>query len=90
MATNDDDDVCNASPNETFEEVVAARLSRRGFLGGGLAVAATASVGGIAGLLKSVPASAEPAAGPLLGFQGIPVSSADAVRGARGIHRAAC
>jgi secreted PhoX family phosphatase len=78
MATKEDEEVCNPSSNPTFEEVVAARLSRRGFLGGGAALAATASLGGVGGLLTSVPASAEPR-DPSLGFQGIPVSSADTV-----------
>ena len=36
MSNFDDDSVSNDSDNETFEEVVAARLSRRGFLGGRL------------------------------------------------------
>ncbi|MBC8134012.1 MAG: DUF839 domain-containing protein, partial [Deltaproteobacteria bacterium] len=66
----------NASDNQTMEEVVSTRVSRRGILGGGLAVGA---LGGIGALLKSVPAQAKGAKGPLLGFQSVPVSSADAV-----------
>ncbi len=79
MSCIDDNIVSNNSTNETFEEVVAARLSRRGFLGGGLATVAAASLGGVGSLLSAVPAGAKPPNGTLLGFQGIPVSSADAV-----------
>jgi uncharacterized protein len=72
----DDDGVSNASGNETFEQVVAARMSRRSFLGGGLA--ATAALGGIGSLLKAAPALAH-GNKPLLDFTGIGVSSADTV-----------
>jgi secreted PhoX family phosphatase len=75
----DDDIVSNNSSNRTFQEVVEARVSRRGFLGGGLAAAATLTLGGVSALLKAVPASANTNGGPLLGFQGIPVSDADTV-----------
>ena len=78
MAKIDDDEVSNSSGNQTFQEVVEARLSRRGFLGGGLAAAATISLGGLDALLQSVPAEAQ-SKGPLLGFQAIPVSTADTV-----------
>jgi secreted PhoX family phosphatase len=70
--------VSNASRNETFEEVVAARLSRRRFLGGGLAAAA-ASLGGLGALLDAVPAAAKSRGRSMLGFEGIAVSTADAV-----------
>jgi uncharacterized protein len=80
---NNDDDVCNKSNNKTFQEVVDARISRRGFLGSGLATAAALSVGGVSALLKAVPASAQDRGrrfrGPLLGFQGIDVSVEDTV-----------
>ena len=79
----DGDIVSNKSNNRTFQEVVDARVSRRGFLGSGLATAAALSFGGIDALLRAVPASAQQRGrgprGPLVGFQGIPVSSADAV-----------
>jgi hypothetical protein len=79
----DDDNVRNNSNNRTFQEVVEARVSRRGFLGSGLATAAALSFGGIDALLRAVPASAQQRGrgprGPLVGFQGIPVSDADAV-----------
>jgi uncharacterized protein len=79
MRNIDDDDVCNKSNNQTFQEVVDARMSRRGFLGSGLAAAATLSLGSIESLLRAVPASASTIAGPLVRFQGIPVSDADTV-----------
>jgi secreted PhoX family phosphatase len=54
-------------------------MSRRGFLGSGLAAAAALSLGGVSALLKAVPASANTIAGPLVRFQGIPMSDADTV-----------
>src|SRR5687768_2885709 len=78
MPLKDDDCISNESTNETFRDVIEARLSRRGFLGGGLATAAAASLGGVGSLLNAVPASAQSDEG-LLGFQGIPVSTADTV-----------
>ena len=44
--------------NETFEEVLAARLSRRQVVGGGAAAAALASIGGVSSLLTALPAQA--------------------------------
>ena len=79
MRNSDDDKGSNNSNNQTFQEVVDARMSRRGFLGSGLATAAALSLGGVSALLKAVPASANPIAGPLVRFQGIPVSNADTV-----------
>jgi secreted PhoX family phosphatase len=83
VKNRDDDNGCNTSKNPTFQEVVEARVTRRGFLGGGLATAATLSLGGIEALLRAVPASAQGRTssrrGPLVGFQGIPVSDADTV-----------
>jgi secreted PhoX family phosphatase len=82
---HEDDDVCNVSSNETFQEVLERRHSRRSVLGGGLAVAATvttvgAAGGGVATLLDARPAEArKPARGPLLGFTGIATSTADQV-----------
>ena len=40
MTNNDDDNVSNTSGNQSFQEVIEARVSRRGFLGSGLAAAA--------------------------------------------------
>jgi uncharacterized protein len=82
MANVDDDFVSNDSDNETFAHVVTARLSRRSVVGGGLAATVVAGAGGIGSLLNAVPAQARDKPGNgknLLGFEGIPVSSADAV-----------
>jgi uncharacterized protein len=79
MANTDDDIISNESNNATLEEVAQKRLSRRGVLGGGLAVAAAASLGGVGTLLAGVPTAEARGRKPLLGFQGIPVSSADEV-----------
>lgn len=85
MANNDDDNESNNSGNQTFQEVVEARLSRRGFLGSGLAAAAAFSLSGVNALLRAVPAEAQ-SKGPLLGFQGITVSTADTGRSTPRIH----
>lgn len=74
----DDDPVSNSSTNPHFSDIIEERLSRRRFLGGSLSLSAAASIGGIGSLLSAVPASAAEGE-QLLGFQGIPVSSADAV-----------
>lgn len=81
MSIIDDDNISNSSSNETFEEVINKRMSRRDFLGGSLAAATVASFGGMGALLNSVPAIAKPGhhGKSLLGFEGIPVSTADAV-----------
>jgi secreted PhoX family phosphatase len=81
MPNGSHDTICNTSSNKPFQEVVDARVTRRGFLGGGIAAAATATVGGVGALLDVVPVSAKSHKhrDPLLGFQGIPVSSEDAV-----------
>ncbi len=60
MAKIDDDDIGrNTSDNETFEQVVEARLSRRGFLGGTIGTVAAASLSSVGALLQAVPASAK-------------------------------
>ena len=51
--------ICNTSDNDTFNQIVQNRLSRRGFLNGSLSSIAAASLGGVGALLKAVPASAE-------------------------------
>jgi secreted PhoX family phosphatase len=71
--------ICNDSDNDTFEQVVAARLSRRNFLSGTLSTAAVASLGGVGALLSAVPTAAKKPEGLLLGFTGIDVSSDDTV-----------
>ncbi len=80
MANIDDDGVSNPSANETFEEVIAKRVSRRSFLGSTAAVAAFASLGGVGTLLSAVPTAANShRRHELLGFTAIPVSTADAI-----------
>lgn len=86
MSLSDDEMVSNESRNPTLQDVVSARLSRRGLIVGAAAVA------GVGSLLSAIPgqASADDAADrdgddgggrrrPLLGFQSIPPSSADTV-----------
>jgi uncharacterized protein len=82
MSGIDDGVINNASSNETFEEVLSARLTRRQVVGTGTAAAAVASLGGVGSLLAAVPAEAHGNGRPrppLLGFQGIPTSTLDAV-----------
>lgn len=79
MADMEDEGISNVSKNETFEEVVAARLSRRSFLGATFAAAAVASLGDISSLVHAVPAATARSHRPLLGFTGIPVSALDTV-----------
>jgi uncharacterized protein len=72
-----DDSVSNTSSNPAFRDVAEARLSRRGVLSAGAALAAASGIGT---LLTAVPARAATGGSrPLLGFQGIPTSSADDV-----------
>jgi hypothetical protein len=75
----DDDIESNVSGNQSFEQVVASRLSRRDLLGGSVAAAVASSLGGVSSLLQAVPAEARHNSGPLLGFTSVPVSSADEV-----------
>ena len=79
MKNIDDDNGCNTSGNKTFQDVLDARVSRRGLISGGLAAAAFFSLGGVDAVLRAVPATAHGLDQPLLGFQGIPVSDADTV-----------
>lgn len=79
MSGIDDGKISNDSQNPTFDKVIAQRLSRRSFLGGTLAAAAAAGLGNIGNLLAAVPAKGSVVSNSLLGFQGIPVSTADAV-----------
>jgi secreted PhoX family phosphatase len=78
MSNHDDDSISNPSNNETFQEVLAARVSRRSFIGGGLAAASAISMGGISSLLQAMPARGGHGK-TLLGFKSVPVSSADTV-----------
>jgi secreted PhoX family phosphatase len=80
MPNINDNEICNNSNNETFENVVQTRVSRRGFLGSGLA--AVAATTGVAALMQSVPGlEGAPGKGKggasLLGFEGIEPSADD-------------
>lgn len=94
MSIIDDEGLNNPSSNEHFQDIVKTRLSRRGFLAGGLVTVAVASLGGIEALVRAVPAGAqerENAAETEVGgegrrgrnlqfrFESVPVSSADEV-----------
>lgn len=74
MSQVDDDIISNPTTNPHFSEVLDAAIARRTVLVGGVALAATA-------FLPTVAQGAERVSGqaPLLGFTGIPVSSADTV-----------
>ncbi|MDK2743908.1 MAG: DUF839 domain-containing protein [Nitrospira sp. BO4] len=79
MNNLDDDKGCNTSGNESSQEVLEARMSRRNLLKNGIATAALLSLGGVDALLRAVPTSAQSHGSTLLGFQSIPVSDADTV-----------
>jgi uncharacterized protein len=83
MSSIDDGVINNDSSNETFEEVLATRMSRRQVVGGSAATAAVASLGGVGSLLSAVPAEAHGGKPrpprQLLGFEGIPTSTADEI-----------
>lgn len=72
-----DEPPSNVSSNPTFQEIVEARIDRRGFVIGGLAAAVTGLYG--ASLLRTSPAAAQEAASGLLGFEPVAVSEADTV-----------
>jgi secreted PhoX family phosphatase len=73
-----DEEGCNTSGNEHFQDVINARMSRRDLLGKGFAAAAFLSLGGLDALFRAVP-QAKAASNTLLGFKGIPISTADTV-----------
>jgi secreted PhoX family phosphatase len=68
MTNNDDDNGSNNSG--TFQEVIEARVSRRAFLGSGLAAAAAFSLSGVHSLLKAAGRGA--VEGTALGLSGHP------------------
>ncbi len=69
----------NPSDNPELADILAARLTRRGVLGGGLGAAAIGFLGGTAGRADAAaaPATGRPAR-PAFSFTAIPTSSADA------------
>jgi len=75
----DDDQISNNSDNVTLQEVVAARLSRRALIGGAAGAVALTGINALVGAVPARAAAASTKRAPLLGFQGIPVSSADTV-----------
>jgi uncharacterized protein len=81
MSIIDDDLVSNTSGNPSLGEVLEGRLSRRTLIGGSVAAAVVFS--GVGSLVDAVPAQAGHAQRrkprPLVGFSGVPVSSADTV-----------
>lgn len=66
----------------TFAQVLQARLTRRQVLQGGLAAATAGLTGSLLGCAGATPASGGGASAsvPALGFQAVPVSSADALQ----------
>ena len=74
-----DEPRCNLSANETFHDVLETRLKRRDVLVGGLATAVGALFACTALNTVARVASAQAASGGLVGFQPVPVSSADTV-----------
>jgi uncharacterized protein len=101
MGIIEDESVSNPSANETFENIIAERVSRRSLLRGGAAAAGAAvAFTGADALVRAVPAHADgvfrhhgygkgygrPAGTPLLGFEGIETSVEDTVVVPPGYH----
>ena len=79
MSKFDDELVSNFSDNETFEQVITERLSRRDFLKGAAGAAALFGLagGGVGSLVGAVPTAAAVMPSGLIGFQSVPISEAD-------------
>jgi secreted PhoX family phosphatase len=76
----DDRSVSNTAANLAFSAILEARLSRRQVLKASIASLFGAGAGGLlAGCAADGTAQAADTGGPLLGFRGVPVSTADAV-----------
>ena len=75
MGFDHDEPISNDSPRPAFADIVATSLSRRRLLAGGLVAAGAALLG------PAVRTGASPAVAQerLLGFTGVPISTADAV-----------
>jgi secreted PhoX family phosphatase len=77
---HDTDDIgSNHSGNPHLQDIIDARIQRRSFLGGTLAVAATGFFGGAALAPAAARASNGVGSRPRLGFDEVPVSAEDAV-----------
>lgn len=74
----------NISPNEHFQAVVERARSRRGFLKTGLGLSAAMFLAGPAAVFANAGNQAAAGAPALLGFKGIPASTADTVQIAAG------
>jgi secreted PhoX family phosphatase len=81
MADFEDPNGSNDSKNDSFQQVLDRRFSRRSFVGSGLAAAAGLTLGTSSALLDAVPLSARGRGSSrnLLEFKGVPVSTADSV-----------
>jgi secreted PhoX family phosphatase len=76
----DDRSVSNPAPNRAFSGILEARLSRRQVLRASIAGLFAAGAGGaLTGCATGGAPAAGDTGGPLLGFQGVPVSRADAI-----------
>src|SRR5829696_1688214 len=77
-----DDHSSNPSDNRSFQDVLAARISRRGVMRGGTVVAAAGFLGALGGVLSraEAPATVPGSRGlrPQIGFAAVPTSAADA------------
>ena len=72
VSFDDHDEIINPRPEETdFDRIVEQAISRRGFMGGVLAMGSVAVLGGTTAL---TPAEAAAASGRF-GFEGIPAST---------------
>jgi len=80
---NGDEPLCNTSQNPSFDQVLTARMTRRGVLKGSLSASIALMFGGAlsacGGSGGSSSGGGTPARGSLLGFDAIPVSDADTV-----------
>lgn len=74
-----DEPLCNASDNRTFDDVSRAFLSRRNVMLGGLAATMAAAFAKPAAATQRATAAELRSSTGLLGFEAIPVSTADAV-----------
>lgn len=77
MAEQDIDSVCNRSGNEHFDQVIEVDEQRRNVLKGCSALAVASFLGMPA---LNWTSRAEASSSPVMGFEGVPVSSEDVIR----------